>query len=113
MSVCVAHAQNSFYHFRIVVTCGTFDLLAVAAVLVSSNMSTNDWVRDETIIVVHGDDPIFRLHTYRHNVGIIHQNIIESINRSAHGFYKTFKYKVCAEQCLGAFVYACDEARIY
>ena len=34
--VCVAHAQNSFYHFRTVVVHITFGLLTIAAVLESS-----------------------------------------------------------------------------
>ena len=42
VSVCVAHAQNSFYHFKTVVACITFALLAVAAFLVSSNMPIDE-----------------------------------------------------------------------
>ena len=38
VSVCVAHAQNSFYHFNTVVARITFALLAVAAFMESSNM---------------------------------------------------------------------------
>ena len=38
---CVA-SQNSFYHFRTVVTCIKFGLLAVSALLESSNMPTSD-----------------------------------------------------------------------
>ena len=60
--VCIAHAKNSLYHFRMVVTHATFGLLAVAAFLVSSNMSTADWIRGKTVIVVKGDDPFSRLH---------------------------------------------------
>ena len=36
----VAHAQNSFYHFRMVATHATFGLLAVTAFLKSNNMPT-------------------------------------------------------------------------
>ena len=42
VSVYVAHAQNSFYHFRTVVIHTTFGLLAVAVFLESSNMPTAD-----------------------------------------------------------------------
>ena len=38
----VARAQNSFCHFRMVVTHATFNILAVEAFLVSSNMPTAD-----------------------------------------------------------------------
>ena len=37
-----SHTQNSFYHFRTLVTHATFDLLAVAAFLMSSNIPTAD-----------------------------------------------------------------------
>ena len=53
-------AQNSFYHFRKVVTCATFGLLAVAAYLKSSNMPTADFISGETVIVIKGDDPLSR-----------------------------------------------------
>ena len=42
VNVYVARAQSSFYHFRTVVTCATFGLLAVAAFVMSSNMPTAD-----------------------------------------------------------------------
>ena len=42
VSVCVAHAQNSFYHYKTVVARITFALLAVAALLESSNMPIAD-----------------------------------------------------------------------
>ena len=38
----VAHAQNSFYHFRMVVTDATSGLLADSAFLESSSMPTAD-----------------------------------------------------------------------
>ena len=57
-----AHAQNSFYHFRMVIKCVTFGLLAVAAILESSNIPTADRIRGETVIVVKDDDPLSRLH---------------------------------------------------
>ena len=44
----MACVQNSFYHFRTVATHVTFGLLAVAAFLLSSNMSTVDWIRGES-----------------------------------------------------------------
>ena len=40
--VCRAHTQNSFYHFRTIVTHATFGLLALAAFLMSSNMPIAD-----------------------------------------------------------------------
>ena len=43
---------------RTIVTCTIFGLLAVAAFLVSSNMPIADWIRDEAVIVVKGDDPL-------------------------------------------------------
>ena len=42
VSVYVAHTQNSFYHFRTLVTHATFGLLAVVAFLMSSNMPIAD-----------------------------------------------------------------------
>ena len=63
MCTYVAYAQNSSYHFRIVVTHATFGLLAVATFLVSSNMPTADLIRVETVTIVKGDDPLSRLHT--------------------------------------------------
>ena len=42
VSVYVARAQNSLYHFRTVLTHGTFGLLAIAAFLESSIMPTAD-----------------------------------------------------------------------
>ena len=44
VSVCVALAQNSFYHFGMVVACITFGLLAVAEFQESSDMPTADWI---------------------------------------------------------------------
>ena len=38
----VAHTQNSFHYFRMVVTHVTFDLVAVAAFLESSKLPTID-----------------------------------------------------------------------
>ena len=48
------YAHNSFYYFRMVVTCTTFGFLIVTAFLESSNMLTADYIRGETIIVVNG-----------------------------------------------------------
>ena len=42
LSVYVAHTQNSFNHFRIVVTHATFSLPAIAAFLESSIILTAD-----------------------------------------------------------------------
>ena len=42
VGVYVAHAQNNFYHFRIVVTRATFGLLALAVFLVSCNIPVAD-----------------------------------------------------------------------
>ena len=42
LSVYIARAQNSFCHFRMVVICATFGLLAVLVFLVSGNMPTAD-----------------------------------------------------------------------
>ena len=68
----VPHVQNSFYHFRTVVTHATFGLQAVAAFVVSRNMLTSDWIRYETVIIVNGDDPLSRLHIPHCFVGIVH-----------------------------------------
>ena len=46
-----------------IVTCTAFSLLVAAAFLESSNMPTADWIRDETLIVMMGDDPLSRLHS--------------------------------------------------
>ena len=51
VSVCVAHAQNSFYHFKTVVAHITFALLADTTFLESSNMPIADWIRGKTVIV--------------------------------------------------------------
>ena len=77
VSVYLTHAQNSFYHLRTVVTHASFGLLADGAFLVLSNMPTTDLIR----IVDKCDDPLSRLHTWHHHVGILYQSIIESINR--------------------------------
>ena len=58
----IAHAQNIFYHIRTVVTCASFGLLAVTVFLESSNMSTADLIRGETVIVMKGDDLVSRFH---------------------------------------------------
>ena len=92
MNVYVACAQNSFYHFWTVVTCATFDLLAVAALLASSNMTTVDKIRDETVIAVQGDDSLSRLHILHCHDGIVHQSIIKSINGST--------YALCSKVCV-------------
>ena len=42
MSVDKAHDQSSYYYFRMVVTCATFDLIAVAAFLELSKMTAVD-----------------------------------------------------------------------
>ena len=42
MNVYVVHAQNSFYHYRMIVTHAPFGLLADAAFLVPSDMPTAD-----------------------------------------------------------------------
>ena len=42
MSAYIAHIQNSYCYFRMVVTCATFDLLAVAALLELSKMAISD-----------------------------------------------------------------------
>ena len=42
VSMYVAHTQNSFYYFRMVVTHTKFDLLAIVEFLESSNMPTAD-----------------------------------------------------------------------
>ena len=42
VSVYIAHAQNSFYHFKTVITHAKFGLLEVAAFLESSNVLTAD-----------------------------------------------------------------------
>ena len=57
----VAHAQNSFHHFRAVETRTIFGLLAVAAFQVSSNLPTAEC--GETVTVAKGDEPLSRLHT--------------------------------------------------
>ena len=48
----VTDAQNSFYHFRTVVTTATFGFLAVAAFLESNTLPSADCIRDELVIVV-------------------------------------------------------------
>ena len=58
----IACAQNIFYHFRMVVTCASFSLLAFAVFLESSNMPTAVLIRGETVIVVKGNDPVSKLH---------------------------------------------------
>ena len=58
----IACAQNSFYHFRTIVTRATFNLLPAAAFLVSSDMPTDDWIRGETVLAVKSDNLLFRLH---------------------------------------------------
>ena len=63
VSVYIAHAQYSFYHFRMVVTLITFDLLAAAAFLELSNIPKADLIRDDTVFAVNGVDPLSRLHT--------------------------------------------------
>ena len=62
VSVCVAYAQNSFYHFRMVVTHATFSVLAVAAFVVSRNIPTADCTSGETVIVVKGNNSLSRHH---------------------------------------------------
>ena len=44
------------------VTHAKFCLLTIGALLESSNMPTADWIRNETVIVVKGDDPLSRHH---------------------------------------------------
>ena len=61
MSMYVAHAQNSFYYFRMVITYATFSLLTIAVFLESSKMFTANWIRGETVIIVKGDDQLSRL----------------------------------------------------
>ena len=84
VSVYVACAQNSFYHFRTVVTHVTFGFLAAATFLLSSNMLTTDWIRGVTVIVVKGDKSLSMFHTFHHPVGIVHGSIIKSIGRNAY-----------------------------
>ena len=87
VNVYTAHSQNSFYHFRIVVTFATFGLLTVTGFMVSSNIPTTDWIRDQTVIVVKYDNTLSRLHTFYRYVGIVCQSITESITRSAYMLY--------------------------
>ena len=93
--VYVACAQNSFYHFRTVVTHVTFDLVTVAAFVLPSNILIIDLIRGETVIVVKGDKSLSRLRTFHHHVTIIHASIIKFIGRSVYALYKTFKCGLC------------------
>ena len=62
VNVQIAHAQNNFNHFRMVVTCAKVGLLVIATFLESSNMPTADSIRGETVIVMKGDDLLSRFH---------------------------------------------------
>ena len=105
VSVYVACAQNSSYHFGTVVTHVTFGLVPVAAFLLSSNMPIVDWIRGETIIVVKGDKLLSRLRTFHHHVKIVHGSIIESIGRSVFALYIIkLLSKVCVKKCTETLV---------
>ena len=91
VSMYVAHFQNSFLHFKTVMTYVTFHLLAVVAFLLSSNMP----IADLTVIVVSGDDLLSRFHTLHFHAENFHQIIIEYINISAYALYKTVKKGLC------------------
>ena len=59
-----------------------------------------------------GDNPLSRLHAGHCNDGIVHQIIIDSINKSVYMFYKTFKQALHQGLSWGS-CYTCDEAHIY
>ena len=108
MCTYIAHSQNSFYRFRTVVILATFGLLTVSGFMVSINMPTAEWIRDQTVIIVKRDDLLSKLHTSHRYVGIVHKSITEPINGSAYALCSM----VCVEQCFEAFVYVCNDSNL-
>ena len=95
-----------------VVTSVTFGLLAVAALLYSSNIPTSVWIRGEGVIIVKSGDSLYRIHMWLCHVGIVHQSINKIINRSTYTLYKTLS-KACVDQSLQVLVHVCNKAHIY
>ena len=63
-----------------------FGLLVVATFLGSSEMSTSDWIKGETVVIVKGDHPFLGSML---SIDMLELFIELSINRSMYALYKT------------------------
>ena len=92
VSVHAACTQNSFYHFRMVVTHAIFGLLAVAGFLKSSIMTIADRIKDETVITVKA---MIQFLGCIHSIARLELSIKLFTNTNVYVLYNTFKQNLC------------------